>query len=147
MHGYCTPWPDTPHLSGSQEVGLRISRLLCKERTHAQPKLAEPRPSHARPCSALSVCAIDWLPKRRPSLPKNIERRRSLISFFFYFQEISQQFISAPTFEDGDEWPEIRRASHLGEDTSGCNLVERCACYEPKLNFNSCIKKSMSTSV
>lgn len=60
VHGGCTPWPDRPHLSSSQEVGLRVSKLLCKRctarsRTHSQPELAESRPSHTRPCSALSV--------------------------------------------------------------------------------------------
>lgn len=52
-----------------------------------------PSITHTRPCSGLSVRTIDWVPKRRPSLLKNIERGRSLISFFFYFQEISQQLV------------------------------------------------------
>lgn len=53
LQGCCTPWPARPHLSGSQEVGLRVYKLLCnkctaRSRTHSQPKLAASRPSHTR---------------------------------------------------------------------------------------------------
>lgn len=97
VHGCCTPWPDS-----SQEVGLRLYKLLCKEctarsRTHSPPKLAASLPSPTRLRSDLSVRAVHGLPKRRPSLLENIERGCSLISFFFYFQKISHQRVSAPT--------------------------------------------------
>lgn len=42
--------------------------------------------------------------------PKNIARGHSLIPFFSYFQEISQQFVPVPTF--ADKWPQL----HSGPD-------------------------------